>query len=468
MNRPINSPLLDDLDTIAAVSTPAGEGGIGIIRLSGPRAIAIACRVFRRADGAPLADPRPFRQYYGRICHPETGERIDEVLLSTMRAPRSYTREDMAEISGHGGAAPLRRILALACTAGARLALPGEFTQRAFLNGRIDLTQAEAVLDTVRARTDAGLRAAQRLLAGALGEQVRALRARLIALLASLEAAIDFAEDDITVLTPAEIAAELAALQAAVAALLASHRRGRLLREGAATAIIGRPNTGKSSLLNALLGEARAIVTPVPGTTRDTIEEQIDLGGVPLRLIDTAGIHATEDAVERLGVARSRAVLAQADLLLLVLDGSVPLTPEDRALLADIDGRTAVVVLNKADLPARVTADDLSPLTAMPLIACSALTCAGLPALHARLRDLLLGNDAAAESPALATLRQRDAADRAAQSLALAADTLAAGGSEELLAVDLMAAATALGELTGDEIREEVIQDIFTRFCIGK
>ena len=454
-------------DTIAALSTPGGEGGIGIIRLSGPRAIAIACRLFRRLNSESLAAPLPFRQYYGQIRHPRSGETVDEVLLTTMRAPRSYTREEMAEISGHGGPVPLRAILTLVCAEGARLALPGEFTQRAFLNGRIDLTQVEAVLDTIRARTDAGLRAAQRLLAGELGRQVRALRTRLVSLLASLEAAIDYADEDLTFLTPEETGAEIAAIHADITALIASHARGRLLREGAGTAIIGRPNTGKSSLLNALLGEARAIVTSVPGTTRDVIEEQIDLAGIPLRLLDTAGIRPTDDEVERLGVERSRASLAQADLVLLVLDRAAPLTADDRTLLAEMRERAVIIVLNKADLPAAVMPEEIRAVLDAPQIALSALTGAGLPALEATMRDLLLGG-VASESPALATQRQREAAEHAAESLALAADTLAAGGSEELLAVDLMAAATALGELTGDAVREEVIDDLFARFCVGK
>jgi len=450
-------------DTIAALSTPPGEGGIGIIRLSGPEAAALALGLFRRADGSALARPTPFRQYYGHIRHPETGDVVDEVLLSVMRAPRSYTREAMAEISAHGGPLPLREILGLLCRAGARLARPGEFTERAFLHGRLDLTQAEAVLDTIRACTEAGLRAAQRALRGELAARIRGLRARLVALLAALEAAIDYADEDIAVLSSAEIAAEIAALRAATEELIASHRQGCLLRDGAAAVIIGRPNTGKSSLLNALLGEARAIVTAVPGTTRDVIEEQLDVGGVPLRLMDTAGIRPTDDEVERQGVARSETALADADVLLLVLDGSAPLTAEDRALLARARGRPAILIVNKADLPLAVA---LSELGAHVMI--SARTGAGLPALRQAIADLLLGGAVAAQSPLLASLRQRAAAEEAARALAQAEATLRAGGSEELLAVDLTAAADALGALTGDHARDEVIQELFSRFCVGK
>ncbi len=450
-------------DTIAALSTPPGEGGIGVIRLSGPDAAALALGLFRRADGSTLSCPMPFRQYYGHIHHPETGEVVDEVLLSVMRAPRSYTREEMAEISAHGGPVPVRAILALLCRAGARLARPGEFTERAFLNGRIDLTQAEAVLDTIRARTEAGLRAAQRVLRGDLAARIRGLRERLVALLAALEVAIDYADEEIAFLSRSEIAAEIAALRAAVEELIASHRQGHLLRDGAATVIIGRPNTGKSSLLNALLGEARAIVTSVPGTTRDVIEEQLDVEGVPLRLVDTAGIRATDDEVERHGVARSETALNEADLILLVLDGSVPLTAEDHALLERARERPAILVVNKADLPLAAEVGELG--THMMI---SARTGAGLPQLRQAIADLLLGGAVTAQSPLLASLRQREAAEEAARALAQAEATHRADGSEELLAVDLMAAADALGAMTGDQTRDAVIHALFSRFCVGK
>jgi len=459
-------PKMPAPDTIAALSTPAGEGGIGIIRLSGPEAIPITLRLFRPAKDAPLEQPQPFKLYYGHIYRPGSGETVDEVLMSVMPAPHSYTREDVAEISAHGGTAPLRAILTLIMAEGARLAAPGEFTQRAFLNGRIDLTQAEAVLDTIRARTDAGLRAAQAVLEGELGRRVRVLRERLVELLSSLEAAIDYAEDDLTFLTPEQIEATIADCRVEVTELISSHARGKLLREGAGTVIIGRPNTGKSSLLNALLGEARAIVTPVPGTTRDVIEEQIDLAGIPLRLIDTAGIRHTKDAVERIGVERSRASLERADLVLLVLDRAKPLRKEDRELLALVSERPAIVILNKADLPAAISRDALS--SDVPVVELSAATGAGLSELEGAMRDLLLGPAVQSESPALANLRQREAAERAAVALEQAALSAGAGASEELLAVDLMAATAALGEITGEDAREDVIQNLFARFCVGK
>ncbi|HEX2951276.1 MAG TPA: tRNA uridine-5-carboxymethylaminomethyl(34) synthesis GTPase MnmE [Armatimonadota bacterium] len=469
MDQRINTTqdIVELTDTIAAISTASGEGGIGIIRLSGPAALAIAQEIFRRNHGERLENPEPYRLYYGYVHHPNSGEVIDEVLLSYMKSPHSYTCEDVVEISGHGGAVPLHAILTILCQQGARLARPGEFTERAFLNGRIDLTQAEAVLDTIRARTDAGLRAAQHCLRGDIAKQISTLRQRLVALLSSLEAAIDYADEDITFLSTDQIHAELEALCAEINMLIASHSQGKLLREGAQTVIIGRPNTGKSSLLNILLGEERAIVTDIPGTTRDVIEEYIDFGGVPLRLIDTAGIRRTDDKVERIGVQRSRQALAQADLILLVIDRSTPLASDDVELLLETQNQSAIVVLNKADLVSALTPDAICEYTLAPTVEISTLTREGITQLEDTMRELLFGNTIA-ESTVLANTRQKDAAERAYSSLNQAVETLNSGGSEELIAVDVMAAATSLGEITGDNIREEVIQDLFSRFCVGK
>ncbi len=459
---------IPEAETIAALSTPSGEGGIGVIRISGTLAVEIALQLFRLADGSALVNPISHRLYYGNIVNPADGAIVDEVLLSVMRAPHSYTRENVVEISAHGGREPLREILKLLFRLGVTPAAAGEFTQRAYLNGRIDLTQAEAVMDTIRAHTDAGLRAAQTRLAGALGLQVRELRGRIICLLASIEAAIDFAEEDITFLTPEEIFTELTALFAEVNMLAESYTRGKLLREGAVLALIGRTNTGKSSLLNALLGEARAIVTDVPGTTRDVIEEGYDLGGIPVRLVDTAGIRHTHDVVEKIGVERSRESLASADLILLVCDGSQALNEEDLHLLEQVQQRPHLLVVNKSDMPVVLTDEVLGAYDNAPMVNVSALTGAGLEQLQTMLRQLLLGDAIIVSTPALATERQHDAARRSAAALERTLATLADGGTEELLAVDLREAATALGEITGDDTGEEVIAEIFSRFCVGK
>ena len=314
-------------DTIAAISTPIGAGGIGIVRMSGPEARAIGRRLFVPERGVDGGWPEPYRLYYGHVRAPETGRVVDEALLSYMQAPRSFTRQDVVEINAHGGAVALREILALCLSIGARPAREGEFTLRAFVNGRIDLAQAEAVLDIVRAKTEASLRVAVDQLGGRLSQAVRAARQGLLSVLAYLQASVDFAEDDIPW---QDIAPDLRQAQARLQALLREAEQGMIYRQGVRAAIVGRPNVGKSSLLNALLRSDRAIVTPIPGTTRDTLEETLDLQGIPLVLVDTAGLTASENLVERLGVERSRRAIAQADVVLWVVDGNAPLQEGDR------------------------------------------------------------------------------------------------------------------------------------------
>lgn len=469
MGHPTDQVALSADETIAAVSTPTGEGGIGIIRISGISAITIGCLLFRRADGKPLERPQSHRQYYGWIADPRTGDPIDEVLFCVMRAPRSYTCEDVVEISGHGGVAPLQAILRLCLSYGARLATPGEFTRRAFLHGRLDLTQAEAVLNTIQARTEAGLRVAQRQLQGEVGQIVSALRERLITLLASLEASIDFADEDLAFLTRDEIHHEVCEIAGEIDLLIASYHAGRLLREGAQVTIIGRPNTGKSSLLNALLGESRAIVTDIPGTTRDTIEAECNLEGLPLRIIDTAGIHPTEDQIEKIGIERSHLSSAQADLLLLVLDGASFLTAEDITLLDMVRERSVVIVINKNDLPPAIDEVVLLAQTGNArIVHLSATRGSGIRELRQQMSAMLLGSALLLETPMLVNLRQWEAAQSAASALVRCLETMKEGGTEELLAVDLMTAASALGEITGVAISEEIINELFARFCLGK
>ncbi|HKV85792.1 MAG TPA: tRNA uridine-5-carboxymethylaminomethyl(34) synthesis GTPase MnmE, partial [Ktedonobacterales bacterium] len=366
-------------DTIAAIATPPGVGGIGVVRLSGADAYTVALAIFRAA-GSHARDEPPASHLltYGHIVNPADGEIIDEVLAAFMRAPRTYTREDVVEFSAHGGPLILRRVLELALAAGARLARPGEMTLRAFLNGRLDLAQAEGVLALINAETDAGRRLALRQLRGALSDRVRAARTQAMAALARIEASIDFPEEEVPQPDPAELRSLITTALTEIERLLAGADQGRLLREGLRVAIVGRPNVGKSSLLNALLGSDRAIVTPIPGTTRDTIEERAAIEGVPLRLIDTAGMTDSEDPVERIGVERSRAAARSADLLLLALDASQPLTDQDRRVADELrtlraddfdasDASTSAVppvllVLNKADLPPALDESAVRPL----------------------------------------------------------------------------------------------------------
>ncbi len=498
-------------DTIAAIATPPGIGGVGIVRLSGPDALSIALTLFRRparrnptaSDGAGHNDtawqPASHRLYYGHIVHPATGQVLDEVLLAYMRGPRSYTAEDVVEIQAHGGPLLLRRILEAALSEGARLANPGEMTLRAFLNGRIDLAQAEAVMDMIGARTDEGLKLAVEQLQGRLSAEVRAARQDVLGVLAMIEASIDFPEEEVPPPDPATLQSGISAATARLERLLAGAEQGRIYREGLRAAIIGRPNVGKSSLLNALLRTDRAIVTPIAGTTRDTVSEFANVRGIPVQLIDTAGITESSDPVEQIGVRRSREAAATADLVLLVLDGSEPLTPQDEEISAILhalgfgrDGRTpaantgdtshtethntasgrpVLIVVNKSDLPQRLTAEEaVTRWPGAPVVHTSMVTHSGLETLEEQIRVLALAGQAVASGDeALVTnTRHRDALRRAAEHTRAAGTTLDQGLPLDFVAIDLHSAVDALGEITGETATEDLLDRIFHDFCIGK
>ncbi len=464
-------------DTIAAIATAIGEGGIGIVRISGPEAGAIAGRVFRRARRGAATLPS-HRLIYGTVVDPDTGEAIDEALVARMAAPHSYTREEVVELQCHGGPTAVRETLRVCLRAGARAAEPGEFTLRAFVNGRLDLAQAEAVLGIVGARTPEALRVAVAGLRGRLGGELRPARDRLIDAVAYLDAAADFPEDEIP---PADVGAALHEAGALLEALTRRAAVGTLYREGVRAAIVGRPNVGKSSLLNALLREERAIVTPVAGTTRDVIAESITLRGIPVVLLDTAGIADTDDQIEQLGIARSHEALTAAALVLFVLDASAPPTADDLAVAtalrdrlgADEAGRGILLVRNKADLPAdpSESAAIRALLPAARVVTLSAQTGAGLAALEEALYGLATdaaGGVTAETDPALATTRQRETIARARDAAHYAAAAFDAGVPLDLVAVDARAALTAIGEITGEAASEAILDAIFSRFCIGK
>ncbi|WP_031458458.1 tRNA uridine-5-carboxymethylaminomethyl(34) synthesis GTPase MnmE [Chloroflexus sp. MS-G] len=450
-------------DTIAAIATPPGEGGIGIIRLSGPDAQPIALRIFRPVRPGRL---RSHRVRYGHVIGPD-GQVIDEALLTFMAAPHSFTREDVVEISCHGGALPVQLTLEAALAAGARLANPGEFTLRAFLNGRIDLSQAEATLDVIRAQTRAGLTIAQAQLDGWLAREVRAARQAILEPLAYITALIDFPEEGIE---PQTVAGPIAQALATVERLLAGAEQGMVLRNGARVVIVGRPNVGKSSLLNALLRVERAIVTPIPGTTRDTLEELANLAGVPVVLIDTAGMRTSTDPVEQIGVERAVAALTRADLALLVFDASQPLTPEDEAMLATTADRPTIIVWNKCDDPALPPPPTPHHPQCKAVVACSARYGHGIEHLAQTIARTLLGGTlpAMASTHLVSNPRHRAALRRAEEFLRAAQETLAMGAATDLLAADLTGAANALGEITGETVGEDLLDMIFSRFCIGK
>ncbi len=449
-------------DTIAAIATPPGEGGIGIVRLSGPSSLAILEILFVPARSGSW---RPYRMRFGRLVAPG-GAQVDEALAVYMRAPRSFTAEDVAEISCHGGPLVLGRALELALQAGARLASPGEFTMRAFLNGRIDLAQAEATLDVITAKTSSSLALAQSQLGGWLSHELNTVRELLLVPLAYYTALVDFPEDDVEfhdTVTPMREALRM------LEALQATADQGIIYRQGARAALVGRPNVGKSSLLNALLRADRAIVTPIPGTTRDTLEETANLSGIPVVLVDTAGITETDDPVEKIGVGRSRAALAGADLAVFVIDASVPTSDADRMIAALTNGKPALLVLNKADLmPSSHTFNDLRAEPFDAIIATSAHTGAGIDALTQAVARILLGGAGIAGAHMVTNPRHQEALGRTIGHVRDALAGQEGGILTDLLAIDLTAALTTIGEITGETVGEDLLNAIFSRFCIGK
>lgn len=458
-------------DTIAAIATPPGEGGIGIVRISGPEAFRIGRAVFRFVKRK--GQPESHKLYYGHVIDPENGHPLDEALISFMRAPHTYTREDVVEINCHGGIMPLAKTLEMVLAQGARIALAGEFTQRAFMHGRIDLAQAEAVIQIIRAKTDTAMELGLSQLQGRLSAEVKMVRQSLLAILAHMEASIDFPEhQDVEEMALDNL--RHGALQALdkTEALLQTADIGRIMREGVRTAIIGRPNVGKSSLLNALLREQRAIVTDVPGTTRDVLEESVNLGGVALTIIDTAGIRETQDEVEKIGVERSRAVIEKADLILYILDISQDINQEDQQLLHSLRDKPCILVFNKTDLTdnaAAVARERRRSLPEFPAVLMSVLEEEGLETLESSIVSLVFqGQVKPPQSAMVTSSRHKDALKRTSRALRDMLAALDSGYALDLLAIDLHTALEALGEITGETVGSDLAEEIFRNFCIGK
>jgi tRNA modification GTPase len=463
-------------DTIAAIATPPGIGGIGVIRVSGAEAFDVVLPLLQRPGGRTELPPSHMLTY-GHIVNPTTQEILDEVLVAFMRAPRTYTREDVVEISGHGGPLVLQRMLRLLLAQGARMANPGEFTLRAFLNGRLDLAQAEAVMDLISSQTEAGQRLAMQQLRGRISEQVQDARHALLGVIARIEASIDFPEEDVPTPQPAELRPLIEIARQKVDALLAGAEQGRLYRQGLRTAIIGRPNVGKSSLLNALLRTERAIVTPVAGTTRDTVEEVANLRGIPLHLIDTAGITPSDDPVEQIGVQRSRAAAESADVVLLVFDGAERLMEQDlrvseelRAMGFGTKNRTMIAVVNKADRSQQLQVDEIQGMwPGVSFVSTSTLTGAGLAQLEDIIANLVLsGKVLSGESSLVTSARHQEALRRASEHLQASLLPLEQRFPLDFVSIDLRAAYDALGEVTGETASEDLLERIFSEFCIGK
>ena len=465
-------------DTIAAIATPIGEGGIGVIRISGRNALSIAGEVFRPISGVPVLGLPTHTAHYGFVHDPITDEQIDDGVITPFRFPRSYTGEDAAEISCHGGIVPMRRVLEAALRAGARLADPGEFTKRAFLNGRLDLAQAEAVLDIIRARTDEAMRLANLQFSGLLSSRIRMLREELLGIMAHIEGSIDFPED-IEAMPGTQIAELIRDSIRHVTDLLQTAERGKIFREGIQAVIAGRVNVGKSSLLNALLRESRAIVTPIPGTTRDVIEESMNIRGIPVRTIDTAGVREPQDLVEKLGVDRAKQMVEQADLILAVIDSEQGFTPEDQELVSGFADKRMIIVLSKTDLIRQSEAESLAEQvtdwakgnfpSGVPVINTSAPSSEGIVELEDAIADMVFqGGISPSDGVVVSNVRHRRALEEALSSLEQALQTAESEMPLDLTSTDLKAATEALGSITGETVTENVIDRIFSEFCVGK
>jgi len=462
-----------DADTIAAISTPVGEGGIGVIRISGSEAIPIADRIFESKKGIPVSDQKSFTAQYGHVIFKELSGRkevIDEALLLVMRAPKSFTREDVVEISAHGGTATLQAILRLALKSGARPAEKGEFTKRAFLNGRIDLIQAEAVMDLVKAKTELGRQWAAAQLEGGLSEKIRNFKQELLAVLSHLEASIDFPEDFPDTDSISELGRRLGNLSQGLKRLISNAAFGILAKNGLRVVIAGRPNVGKSSLMNQLAGANRVIVTPYPGTTRDVIEEEIEIQGFSVRVSDTAGIQETTHPIEREGIERTKTAVHESDLVLYVLDANRPLAPEEEALLADLRDKKKIVVVNKTDLPKKLDLSRLRKLVnGSPLIESSCVAENGTKALEDEIVCFITnGKIDVSDEIIVTSVRQKDLLEKAWQNIESAGTGCANGLSPELIAVDVRAGLDYLGSLAGEVLTDDILEVLFSQFCIGK
>jgi tRNA modification GTPase len=460
-----------ELDTIAAISTPLGEGAIAIVRLSGDEAINIADKLFKAPSNKRLTEVDSHTIHYGHMIDPTTGDVVEEVMVSLMKGPKTFTREDVVEINCHGGLVTVNRVLQLAVKNGARLAEPGEFTKRAFLNGRIDLSQAEAVMDLIRAKTDRAMNVALGQMEGRLSKLVQKLRQEILETLAHVEVNIDYPEyDDVEEMTHKMLVDKATYVQSEINKLLQTSGQGKILREGLSTVIIGRPNVGKSSLLNSLVHENKAIVTDIPGTTRDVIEEYVNVRGVPLRLVDTAGIRETEDIVERIGVERSRKVLKEADLILLVLNYHEELSHEDVQLFEAVTGMDIIVIVNKTDLEQRIDLQQVKDLASgRPVVTTSLLEEKGIDELEEAIGALFFqGNLQSNDLTYVSNSRHIALLTAAQTSINEALTGIEEGIPIDIVQIDLTRCWEQLGEIIGDSVHESLIDQLFSQFCLGK
>lgn len=458
-----------DFDTITSISTPMGEGAIGIVRLSGPQAIEIGDILYKGKK--KLSEVETHTINYGHIIDPETNETVEEVMVSVLRAPKTFTREDIIEINCHGGILTINRILELTMTYGARMAEPGEYTKRAFLNGRIDLSQAEAVMDFIRSKTDRASKVAMNQIEGRLSDLIKKQRQSILEILAQVEVNIDYPEyDDVEDATTDFLLEQSKRIKEEINQLLETGAQGKIMREGLSTVIVGRPNVGKSSMLNNLIQDNKAIVTEVAGTTRDVLEEYVNVRGVPLRLVDTAGIRDTEDIVEKIGVERSRKALSEADLILFVLNNNEPLTEDDQTLFEVIKNEDVIVIINKTDLEQRLDVSELREMIGdMPLIQSSMLKQEGIDELEIQIKDLFFGGEVQNQDMTyVSNSRHISLLKQARQSIQDAIDAAESGIPMDMVQIDLTRTWEILGEIIGESASDELIDQLFSQFCLGK
>ncbi|HGH0791572.1 TPA: tRNA uridine-5-carboxymethylaminomethyl(34) synthesis GTPase MnmE [Staphylococcus pseudintermedius] len=460
---------MEQLDTITSISTPMGEGAIGIVRLSGHDAVEIADKLYK---GKHLLKDVPTHTInYGHIIDPETEEVVEEVMVSVLRAPRTFTREDIVEINCHGGILTINRVLELTMTYGAKMAEPGEYTKRAFLNGRIDLSQAEAVMDFIRSKTDRASKVAMNQIEGRLSDLIKRQRQSILEILAQVEVNIDYPEyDDVEDATTEFLLERSQEIKQEIQKLLDTGVQGKIMREGLSTVIVGKPNVGKSSMLNNLIQDNKAIVTEVAGTTRDVLEEYVNVRGVPLRLVDTAGIRETEDIVERIGVERSRKALSEADLILFVLNYNEPLTEDDRKLYEVIKNEDAIVIINKTDLEQRLDLAEVETMVGdMPIIQTSMLQQQGIDELEIQIRDLFFGGEVQSQDMTyVSNSRHISLLKQAKNAIQDAIDAAEMGVPMDMVQIDLTRTWEILGEIIGESASEELIDQLFSQFCLGK
>lgn len=458
-----------DADTIVAISTPPGEGGIGIVRMSGEKSIDIIKEIFVLPSGKEISEIKDRYFYYGKIVD-VAGEPLDEVLMVCMRGPRSYTREDIVEIHCHGGMIPIRKILELIISHGARLAEPGEFTKRAFLNGRLDLVQAEAVADLIRAKSDEAARSSLRQMEGSLSRKLKDIRERLLDLIAHIEVTIDYPEEDIDEIIGKEIAGVLDEVLSEMKRLIDSANTGKLIRQGIKTVIVGKPNVGKSSLLNALVRENRAIVTHIPGTTRDIIEEYISIRGIQVNIIDTAGIRETEDVVEKIGVERTKKNIDEADLIIAMFDASVPFEKEDEEILERIKDKKVLVIVNKTDLPNLLDIEKIkSTIPDGDIIETSLIKGEGVEEIENYIYNMVYsGNVTVSDEPMVTNIRHENLLKSSYKHLLDAKNALEHGVPLDLISIDIRSSLDDIGVITGEFVTDDIVDRIFSNFCVGK